>query len=194
MNARDRLLRLFVERSFREGDFVLASGRQSRFYIDCRTTTMHAEGQVLLGEVGADALEAAGLEPDVIGGLTMGADPISYAIAGETWRRGRPVHAFSVRKRPKRHGTGQRIEGCFEQGARVIVVEDVITTGGSALQACEAVRQEGGTVLAVLAAVDRLEGGRESIEAEGLTVHTLFGVDEFQAYLANPSAPVGIDS
>jgi orotate phosphoribosyltransferase len=189
MTPRERLLRLFVERSFQEGDFVLASGRQSRFYIDCRTTTMHAEGQVLLGEVGADTIEAAGLEPDLIGGLTMGADPIAYAIAGETWRRGRPIHAFSVRKRPKRHGTGRRIEGCFEQGARVIVVEDVITTGGSALQACEAVRQEGGTVLSVLAAVDRQEGGREAIEGEGLDVITLFGVDEFQAYVAGSAAP-----
>jgi len=168
---------------------VLASGRRSRFYIDCRVTTMHAEGQVLLGSVGADTLEAAGLEPDVIGGLTMGADPIAYAIAGETWRRGKPIHAFSVRKRPKRHGTGRRIEGCFEQGARVVVVEDVITTGGSALQACEAVRQEGGTVLAVLAAVDRLEGGREAIETGGFAVHTLFGVDEFQAYLAGSTTP-----
>ena len=187
MTPRERLLRLFVERSFQEGDFVLASGRRSRFYIDCRVTTMHAEGQVLLGSVGADTLEAAGLEPDVIGGLTMGADPIAYAIAGETWRRGKPVHAFSVRKRPKRHGTGRRIEGCFEQGARVVVVEDVITTGGSALQACEAVRQEGGTVLAVLAAVDRLEGGREAIEAGGFAVHTMFGVDEFQAHVASSS-------
>ncbi len=189
MTSRERLLRLFVERSFQEGDFVLASGRRSRFYIDCRVTTMHAEGQVLLGSVGADTLEAAGLEPDVIGGLTMGADPIAYAIAGETWRRGKPIHAFSVRKRPKRHGTGRRIEGCFEQGARVVVVEDVITTGGSALQACEAVRQEGGTVLAVLAAVDRQEGGREAIEAGGFAVHTLFGVDEFQAYLAGSTTP-----
>jgi orotate phosphoribosyltransferase len=154
---------------------------------------MHAEGQVLLGSVGADTLEAAGLEPDLIGGLTMGADPIAYAIAGETWRRGRPVHAFSVRKRPKRHGTGQRIEGCFERGARAVIVEDVITTGGSALQACEAVRQEGGTVLAVLAAVDRLEGGREALETAGLAVYTIFGVDEFQAYLANPSGPAEIE-
>ncbi len=161
---------------------MLASGRTSRFYIDCRTTTMHAEGQVLLGEVGLDALDAAGLEPDVIGGLTMGADPMAYAIAAESWRRGRPIHAFSVRKRPKRHGAGRRIEGCFEQGARSIVVEDVITTGGSALQACEAVGQEGGTVLAILAAVDRQEGGREAIEAEGFAVHALFGMDDFRGH------------
>jgi orotate phosphoribosyltransferase len=99
-----------------------------------------------------------------------------------------------VRKRPKRHGTGQRNEGCFEQGARVIVVEDVITTGGSALQACEAVRQEGGTVLAVLAAVDRQEGGREAIEAEGLDVITLYGVDELRAFHAGSATSGGTAS
>ena len=181
MTPRERLLRLFVERSYREGDFVLASGRTSRFYVDCRTTTMHAEGQVLLGTVGMDLMESAGLEPDVIGGLTMGADPLAYAIAAESWRRGHPIHAFSVRKKPKGHGAGRRIEGCFEQGARAVVVEDVITTGGSALAACEAVAQEGGTILAVLAAIDRQEGGREAIEAEGYSVHSLFGLDDLRA-------------
>ena len=183
MNARERLLRLFVERSFQLGDFTLASGRKSDFYIDCRTTTMSAEGQVLLGEVGLDAIEAADVAPDVVGGLTMGADPIAYAIAGESFRRGRPIQAFSVRKRAKRHGTGQRIEGCFESGARVVVVEDVITTGGSALQACEAVKAEQGTILMVLAAVDRQEGGREAIEQGGYRVESLFGVDEFRQVL-----------
>jgi len=183
MNARERLLRLFVERSFQLGDFTLSSGRKSDFYIDCRTTTMNAEGQVLLGEVGLDAIEAADLVPDVVGGLTMGADPIAYSIAGESFRRGRPIQAFSVRKHAKRHGTGQRIEGCFESGARVVVVEDVITTGGSALQACEAVKAEQGTILMVLAAVDRQEGGREMIEQAGYRVVSLFGVDEFRQVL-----------
>ncbi len=184
MPARRRLLDLFLDRSFQLGDFTLSSGRKSDFYIDCRTTTMHAEGQVLLGEVGFEAIERSGLAPDLVGGLTMGADPIAYAIAGESQRRGKPIHAFSVRKRAKRHGTGRRIEGCFESGARVVVVEDVITTGGSALQACEAVREEGGTVLGVLAAIDRQEGGREAIEATGVKVFSLFGVDELKAALA----------
>jgi orotate phosphoribosyltransferase len=183
MNARERLLNLFVERSFRLGDFILSSGRKSDFYIDCRTTTMHAEGQVLLGEVGLDLILETGLSPDLVGGLTMGADPIAYAIAGESFRRGNPIHAFSVRKRAKRHGTGRQIEGCFESGARVVVVEDVITTGGSALQACEAVKAEQGTVLMILAAVDRQEGGREAIEQAGYRVESLFGVDEFRATL-----------
>lgn len=183
MNARERLLNLFVERSFRLGDFTLSSGRKSDFYIDCRTTTMHAEGQVLLGEVGLDVIESSGLSPDVVGGLTMGADPIAYAIAGESFRRGRPMHAFSVRKRAKRHGTGRQIEGCFESGARVVVVEDVITTGGSALQACQAIEAEQGAVLMILAAVDRQEGGREAIEQAGYRVESLFGVDEFRRAL-----------
>lgn len=180
MPARERLLDLFVERSFRLGDFTLASGRKSDFYIDCRVTTMHAEGQVLLGRVGFEALSEAGWSPDVIGGLTMGADPIAYAIAGESFRRGQPVHAFSVRKQAKRHGTGRRVEGCFESGARVVVVEDVITSGGSALQACEAVEAEQGTILGVLAVVDRQEGGADAIRAGGYDVHAVFGVDEFR--------------
>jgi orotate phosphoribosyltransferase len=188
MNARDRLLDLFIERSFRLGDFTLASGRRSDFYIDCRTTTMHAEGQVLLGQVGCDTLREVGWHPDLIGGLTMGADPIAYAIAGESFRRGTPMHAFSVRKRAKRHGTGRRIEGCFESGARVVVVEDVITTGGSALQACEAVREEQGSIVGVLAAVDRQEGGTEAIREAGFDVVSLFGVDQFRARVAERSA------
>ena len=181
MSARDRLLDLFVERSFRLGDFTLASGRRSDFYIDCRTTTMHAEGQDLLGKVGCDTLQEAGWEPDLVGGLTMGADPVAYAIAGESFRRGRPIHAFSVRKRAKRHGAGRRIEGCFESGARVVVVEDVITTGGSALQACEALLAEQASIVGVLATVDRQEGGSEAIRGAGHDVISLFGVDELRA-------------
>jgi len=178
--ARDRLLGLLVERSFRTGDFELASGRRSDYYIDCRTTTMHAEGQALLGEVGLDALAEVGLHPDLVGGLTMGADPISYAMAGESWRRGEPVHAFSVRKRAKDHGRGRRIEGCFEPGARVVVVEDVITSGGSALQAIREVEAEHGQVLAVLALVDREEGGRAAIEETGHRVIALYTASELK--------------
>ena len=180
MNARDRLLDLFVERSFRLGDFTLASGRKSDFYIDCRTTTMHAEAQVLLGQVGCDLLTAVGWHPDLIGGLTMGADPIAYSLAGESFRRGAPINAFSVRKAAKLHGTGRQIEGCYEPGARVVIVEDVITTGGSALQACEAVKAEDGIILGILAAVDRQEGGAEAIAGAGYQVVSMFGVGELR--------------
>ena len=175
---RERLVALLLERSFRVGDFVLSSGARSRFYIDCRTTTTHAEGQAVVGRLGLLALRRAGLRPDSVGGLTLGADPVAYAIAHASWLAGDPVHAFTVRKEPKAHGTGKRVEGCFQAGNRVVVVEDVITTGGSALRAIDAVEAEGGTVIAVLSLVDREEGGREAIEARGYPVHALVGVGE----------------
>jgi orotate phosphoribosyltransferase len=185
---RDRLLQLLLERSFRVGDFVLASGQRSRFYIDCRTTAMHAEGQYLIGRLGLAALEEAGLAPDSLGGLTMGADPVAYAIAHASWQARRPIHAFSVRKEAKAHGAGRQIEGCFAAGHRVVVIEDVITSGGSALRACEAVRDAGGEVLAVLALVDREGGGREAIEAEGYPVVSLFRVSELLEAVGEGSA------
>jgi len=180
VTARDRLLDLFVQRSFRLGDFTLASGRKSDFYIDCRTTTMHAEGQVLLGEVGCDYLADAGWQPDLIGGLTMGADPIAYAVAGESFRRDKPINAFSVRKQAKQHGTGRQIEGCFEPNANIVVVEDVITTGGSALQACEAIKAAHGSIVGILAAVDREEGGSEAIAEAGFKMIPMFGIGELR--------------
>ena len=187
MSDRHRLLRLLLERSLRLGDFVLASGARSSYYIDCRTTTTHAEGQYLVGRLGLELLEREGLAPASVGGLTMGADPVAYAVAHASWIAGRPVHAFSVRKEPKDHGTGRRIEGCFAAGDRVVVVEDVVTSGGSALRAIEAVRAEGGEVLGVLALVDREGGGREAIERAGHRVLTLFRVSELLAEAGQPA-------
>jgi orotate phosphoribosyltransferase len=181
VSDRDRLRALLLERSFRTGDFVLASGARSNYYIDCRTTTTHAEGQALVGRMGLALLREAGLAPDAVGGLTMGADPVAYAIAHASWLAGDPVNAFSVRKQPKDHGTGKRVEGCFQAGDRVVVVEDVVTSGKSALQACDAIEAEGGSVLAVIALVDREGGGREAVEARGYPVHTLFAVGELLA-------------
>lgn len=173
MDARARLVALLRSRSYRTGDFVLASGRRSTFYIDCRRTTMHAEGLHLVGSLGLAAIRERGWHADAVGGLTLGADPVAYAIAAATAEQPPAIHGFTVRKAPKSHGTGQRIEGCFEAGAHVVVVEDVITTGGSALDAVAAVRGEGGVVSGVLAVVDRGEGGREALEAAGLAVHAL---------------------
>jgi orotate phosphoribosyltransferase len=181
MLHRPRLLELLRERSLQRGDFVLASGARSSYYIDCRTTTTHAEGQFLVGQLGWELLQGSGLTPDAVGGLTMGADPVAYAVAYTSWLAGEPVHAFSVRKQPKDHGTGRRIEGSFRAGDRVVVIEDVITSGGSALQACEAVEAEGGEVLAVMAVLDREAGGREAIEQRGYRVLTLFRVSELLA-------------
>ena len=172
----DPLLALLAERSAKRGRFTLASGRESEFYVDCRLTTMSPEGLALIGPRALAAIDDAGWNVDSVGGLTLGADPVSYAIAYASaiaTPSHRPVRAFTVRKEPKQHGTGKLIEGPFRAGDRVAVVEDVITTGGSALRAIAAVRAAGGTVAGVLALVDREEGGREAIEAEGLPVRAL---------------------
>jgi orotate phosphoribosyltransferase len=170
---RDALLALLRDRSVRHGDFVLASGARSNYYIDCRPTTMSALGQRLIGRLGAEAIVAEGWSPDAVGGLTMGADPVAYAIAAASADLPSPIDAFAVRKQPKDHGTAKRIEGNFAAGHRVVVIEDVITSGGSALDAVNVVRDEGGEVLGVLAVLDRQAGGRERIEAAGLTVVAL---------------------
>ncbi len=157
----------------RHGDFVLASGERSSWYVDCRLTTMSARGQILIGTLGLAAIHAAHWTPHAIGGLTMGADPVAYAIAAASARDAKPIDAFSVRKEAKQHGTGRRIEGNFQPGDRVVVVEDVITSGGSALQAIAAVQAEGGSVIGVLALVDRAAGGRARIEETGVAVQVL---------------------
>jgi orotate phosphoribosyltransferase len=172
------LVALLRERSVRFGDFVLASGAHSSYYIDCRLTTMSARGQILIGRLGLAAIRAAGWQPRSVGGLTMGADPVSYAIAAASATDAVPVDAFSVRKEAKQHGTGRLIEGNFAPGDAVVVIEDVITSGGSALTAVAAVRAAGATVLGVLAVVDRDAGGRAKIEAEGLPVIALITAGE----------------
>lgn len=169
----DRLLALLAARSVRRGTFTLASGRTSNVYVDCRLTTMSPEGLATIGPLALERLAAAGLQPDSVGGLTLGADPVSYAIAYASALAGAPIRAFTVRKEAKTHGTGKLIEGPFVSGDRVVVVEDVITTGGSALRAIDAVRAAGGTVIGVLAVVDREEGGRAAIEAAGAPVVAL---------------------
>lgn len=178
---RERLAELLRDRSVKRGDFVLASGARSSVYVDCRTTTTHAEGQFLIGQTGWELLKSSGLHPDAVGGLTMGADPFASAIAYTSWLAGEPVNAFSVRKQPKDHGTGRRIEGCFEEGLRVLVLEDVITSGGSALEACSAVEGQGGEVIGVMALLDREAGGRERIEEAGYRVLSLFRISELLA-------------
>ncbi len=181
MDSRSRLIDLLATRSARRGSFTLASGRQSDLYIDCRPTTMHPDGLAAIGPLGLAAIAARGWTASSVGGLTLGADPVSYAIAYASQLAGTPVRAFTVRKEAKSHGTGKVIEGAFESGDFVVVVEDVITTGGSALRAVDAVRAAGATVLGVLAVVDREEGGREAIEAQGLAVAALVTAAEIVA-------------
>jgi len=163
--------------------FTLASGRQSSLYIDARITTMSPEGLSLIGPLGLTALRDKGWQPGAVGGMTLGADPIACAISYASASSGDPVRAFTVRKEPKNYGTGELIEGAFQSGDRVVVIEDTITTGGSARKAVEAVRAAGGTVLGVLALVDREEGGRETLEAEGLQVISLTRAAEIVALI-----------
>ena len=173
MSDHESLQQLLLERSVRRGDFLLASGARSSYYIDCRPATMSAAGMVLIGRLGMGVIKATGWKPDGVGGLTMGADPVAYAIAAASYQAGTPIDAFSVRKESKDHGTGRAIEGNFKAGNAVVVVEDVITSGGSARKAVSAVQEAGGRVLGVIAVVDREEGGKSVLEAEGLQVTAL---------------------
>lgn len=168
-----RLEALLLARSVRHGDFVLASGQRSSFYIDCRLTTMSAEGMVLIGREGLRAIRTAGWTASAVGGLALGADPVAYAIAAASFADGPSIDAFTVRKEAKQHGTQRLIEGNFAAGAAVVVIEDVITSGSSALRAIETVTAEGGSVVGVLAVVDREEGGRDRLEAAGFAVRSL---------------------
>lgn len=175
---RNTLRDLLLTRSVRRGDFVLASGRRSSFYIDARVTTMSGDGLAVIGGLGLDRLAVRGWTPRAVGGLTLGADPIAYALALTARRRGQLLDAFTVRKQAKDHGTGKRIEGCFAPGDPVVVVEDVLTTGSSARDAIGAVEREGGHVLGVMAVVDRQEGGREAIERAGYLVEAFLTVSD----------------
>ncbi len=167
-----QLLSLLARTSFRLGHFKLSSGGTSDYYIDCRTTTLHAEGGRLTGHAILELLEERGIEAEAVGGLTLGADPIVSNVAtASAWRaQSRPemplLHGFLVRKSEKAHGTGRRIEGFCRAGARVVIVDDVCTTGASTIAAIEAAREAGMTVAAVVCIVEREEAnGRPAVEA-----------------------------
>ncbi len=178
---KSRLLDLLRRLSFERRQVILASGKESDFYVDCKRTALTAEGHVLVGRCLFALLRE--IEPLVrgVGGLTLGADPIASAVALTSFLEGEPVDAFIVRKEPKGHGTGQWIEGrkTIPDGSRVVVLEDVVTTGGSALKAIERCRAEKLEPVACLALVDRLEGGREAIEAAGVPLTALFTRKDF---------------
>jgi orotate phosphoribosyltransferase len=167
-----QLLSLLARTSFKLGQFKLSSGGTSDYYIDCRTTMLHAEGGRLAGHAILDLLEASKIDAEAVGGLTLGADPIVSNVAtASAWRAlespGSPLlHGFLVRKAEKAHGTGRRIEGFCREGARVVIVDDVCTTGASTVAAIEAAREAGMTVAAVVCIVEREEAqGRPAVEA-----------------------------
>jgi orotate phosphoribosyltransferase len=159
--ARQELLKLLAQKSFRVGEFKLSSGATSDYYIDCRSTTLDARGAQLVGQVFLDEMRGQGWHADAIGGLTMGADPIVVAVAVISGT----LHGFLVRKAEKQHGTAQRIEGFREKGARVVIVDDVCTTGASTVQAIEAAREFGFQVAGVMCLVEREDAhGRPNVE------------------------------
>ena len=182
-DARQQLLTLLSQQSFRLGNFKLSSGGTSDYYIDCRTTTLHAEGARLTGRVFLDEIQRRYWRPQAIGGLTMGADPIVVSVAmlsaqqatsgsagaaasGVAPAAHELIHGFLVRKAEKAHGTGQRIEGFREKGARVVIVDDVCTTGASTVQAIEAAREFGFEIVGVMCLVEREESaGRAAVES-----------------------------
>jgi orotate phosphoribosyltransferase len=188
---RAALLRLLATLSFRLGQFTLSSGAKSDYYIDCRTTTLHAEGGRLTGLVLLDLIEEHNLEPDAIGGLTMGADPLVCNVASASaWARVHGgdaplIQGFLVRKTEKSHGTGRKIEGFNQPGARVVIVDDVCTTGGSTITAIESAREAGMVVVGVLCLVEREEhNGRPAVEAAagpGVPFISVFSANDVRA-------------
>lgn len=174
-NDRRRFLSLLKEKSYEKRKVVLSSGRESDFYIDCKQTTLDAEGAVLCGRLIFEMLEK-GEWPEAVGGITLGADPIVTAVSMTSALRGRPIPAFIIRKEPKKHGTAQWVEGTrnLRPGMRVAIVEDVVTTGASTLRAIERAEESGLVVVRVLAIVDRNEGGAGPIAERGFRLEAMF--------------------
>jgi orotate phosphoribosyltransferase len=171
--VRERLREILLEKSVVRGrEFKLASGRTSDFYVDARVTTLDAEGAALCGQIFFQML--AECKIDAVGGYSIGADPIVAAIAVISFQEKRPLPAFIIRKEEKSHGTRKMIEGNFRAGMRVALFDDVITSGGSIIKGARQVEAEGGTVEAVMAVLDRQEGGREAIEGHGYKFLSIF--------------------
>ena len=177
MYDRQQLIELIRERALQFGQFTLASGKQASYYLDCRQVTLDARGAQLIGAGMLDLL--AEDMPDLVGGMAVGADPITGAILALAGVRSIPLRGIIVRKEAKAHGTGKFIEGPYAPGERVVIVEDVVTTGGSSLLAIERCEAVGLRVERVLAIVDRLEGGREAFASRGYELTTLLTINDF---------------
>ena len=172
------LAKLLRQLSYREGDFTLASGRHSDYYFDCRVTALNARGSWLIGQMFNHLLKGHDIKG--VGGMSMGADPLVTATTVISHQLAHPLHGLLVRKEAKSHGTGQYVEGMgnFQAGDRIAVLEDVITTGGSVLKACERLCSAGLTIDCICVILDREEGGRQTLEAQGYKVHALFTRNE----------------
>jgi len=174
-----RLIELIIEKAFKyskEPVFKLVSGRMSNYYFNCKAVTLHPEGMYLIGNLIFDLIKDMDIKG--IGGLTLGADPIASAAAYTLYLKGKPVEAFVVRKTPKSHGTMQWIEGNVKKGDRVVIVDDVITTGKSTIEAINRAKEEGLEIVKVIALIDRQEGGREAVETLGYKLDSIITRDE----------------
>ncbi len=182
MKARDALLQIILEKSYREGDFTLSSGLKSSFYIDLKPTILHPLGAKAIGELTAEWIQSRGFSFQGVGGLTLGADPIVMAVSRGALDAGLVIPAAMIRKEPKKHGTSRYIEGVenFAPGANFLVVEDVVTTGASAKKAIEILRAEGFQVSHVLSIVDREAGGAEEFARLGVKFHSFFTISEIR--------------
>jgi orotate phosphoribosyltransferase len=180
---RIELIALIRRLSYREGEFTLASGKKSPFYVDLKATTLHPDGAALIGELAVELLERESLAVEGVGGLTLGADPLATAVSLAARARGKSWPAFIVRKEAKDHGTRKCVEGAanLRPGARVLVLEDVATTGGSSLQAIEKLKAEGFEPVGVLAVVDREQGAREAFRKLGLAFFALTTLSEIRS-------------
>ncbi len=179
MLEREKLAKMIKEKALKVADkpiFKLSSGKMSPYYIDLKQITFDPEGVYLVGKVMYELVR--GFNPDACGGLTLGADPIAYAITFVSLMNGRPIKPFVVRKEPKSHGMGRQIEGLLKGDEKVAVLEDVVTTGGSALKAVMACRNHGLEVIGVFTVVDREEGGKENLEKEGVPLYSVFKLSE----------------
>jgi orotate phosphoribosyltransferase len=181
MDLREKLFNLLKEKAYRKGKFILTSGKESDFYIDCRPVTLHPEGAYLVGKLLFERLRSSLGKIQGVGGMTLGADPIATAVSLISYMEGNPIHAFLIRKEPKKHGRGLWIEGIqnLPEGTEVAIVEDVVTTGGSTIKAIERAKEEGLKVARVLAIVDRDEGGRENLKNYGYELESLFTRHDF---------------
>jgi orotate phosphoribosyltransferase len=175
------LIDIVRQHALRFGDFTLASGKKASYYLDCRHVTLHPQGinQIACGMLDSINIEYADSFPDCVGGMAIGADPITAGVVTIAGQRGLNTLGFMVRKEAKQHGMGRLVEGPVNAGMKAIIVEDVVTSGGSALQAVKAAQDFGLTVLGVVAVIDRLEGGRAAFEAAGLKLTTLLTIEDF---------------
>ena len=183
MNDKEKLIELVRERSFLTSDepvFKLASGEMSKVYFDLRLTTLSPEGQSLIGNLMFEKLAELGLKPKAAGGLTMGADPVASALAHVSYLKGSPIEALVIRKEPKDHGRGKQIEGNVEEGDDIVIIDDVLTTGGSTIKAVDIARSYGLNVLAAIVVLDRCEKNGKANVAEHCPIHSLLEISDFK--------------